>query len=294
MSVSLDCCYSKDVIASNSFSASSNIRFRRCHWRSFALWSPGSLECLQLTHLPFHSALCLAHRANRHGHFHLHHYPHEFWALRTDRTHLPIKGLLLHDGWQLQVLLVGYSSGPLRLLRPQILWAVRWGNSRGSRHWCELSFHFAPTQGEHDGYERWVKQISNIVFREFLCCHFAELFGVVPEDFMRKYLGEPPNPTEQQREDPFLKECQAANFTGLPHQDWKLNVTQVLLHFFIIEVFCSHVILYLCSTWRRWKSNQQNCVKTCGITESTVLDSTHYSPRPSHCYLCYTSMCILF
>ena len=71
----------------------------------------------------------------------------------------------------------------------------------------------------------------------FNVCHFSELFGVVPEDFMRKYLGEPPNPTEQQREDPFLKECQAANFTGLPHQDWKLNVTQVLQHFSIIEVF---------------------------------------------------------
>ena len=56
----------------------------------------------------------------------------------------------------------------------------------------------------------------------------SELFGVVPEDFMRKYLGDPPNPTQQPREDPFLKECQAANFTGFSdYASMKLNVTQV-------------------------------------------------------------------
>ena len=56
----------------------------------------------------------------------------------------------------------------------------------------------------------------------------AEIFGVVPEDFMRKHLGDPPNPTQQQREDPFLKECQAANFTGSSdYASMKLNVTQV-------------------------------------------------------------------
>lgn len=45
---------------------------------------------------------------------------------------------------------------------------------------------------------------------------------------MRKYLGDPPNPTQQPREDPFLKECQAANFTGFSdYASMKLNVTQV-------------------------------------------------------------------
>ena len=56
----------------------------------------------------------------------------------------------------------------------------------------------------------------------------TEIFGVVPEDFMRKHLGDPPNPTQQPREDPFLKECQAANFTGSSdYASMKLNVTQV-------------------------------------------------------------------
>ena len=56
----------------------------------------------------------------------------------------------------------------------------------------------------------------------------TEIFGVVPEDFMRKHLGDPPNPTQQPREDPFLKECQAANFSGSSdYASMKLNVTQV-------------------------------------------------------------------
>ena len=51
---------------------------------------------------------------------------------------------------------------------------------------------------------------------------------MVPEDFMQKYLGDPTDPAQQPHEHPFLKECQAANFTGsLDYASMKLNVTQV-------------------------------------------------------------------
>ena len=75
-------------------------------------------------------------------------------------------------------------------------------------------------------WNEWRKPRKN--FSPLISIFFSELFGVVPEDFMRKYLGDPPNPTQQPREDPFLKECQAANFTGFSdYASMKLNVTQV-------------------------------------------------------------------
>ena len=91
----------------------------------------------------------------------------------------------------------------------------------------------------------------------------SELFGVVPEDFMRKYLGDPPNPTQQPREDPFLKECQAANFTGFSdYASMKLNVTQVFCTpktFWQLSMHLeSFKILFNFSTLRQWKSSQQN------------------------------------
>ena len=246
--VSLDC-YSKDVIAWNSFSASSNIRFRRCHWRSFALWSPGSLERLQRTHLPIHSALCLAHRANRHGHFHLHHYPHEFWALRTDWTHLPIKGLLLHDGWQLQVLLVDHSSGSLRLLRPQILWVVRWGNPRGSGHWRQLSFHFAPTQGEHDGYERLVKQFSNCtVFREFQCLSFFRAFWCGSWRFHAEIFRRATQSYRTTAGRSVSKGMPGGEFHRITPPGLETQRYPGITTFFHHRGIFLHVILYLCST----------------------------------------------
>ena len=70
---------------------------------------------------------------------------------------------------------------------------------------------------------------------------FAELFGVLPEDFMRKYLANTPgtgssnsdtNPTstEKPRVVPFLEDCQAANFSE-SSDSMMLNVTQVRCNF---------------------------------------------------------------
>ena len=117
------------------------------------------------------------------------------------------------------------------------------------------------------------KTFFNFDFSNFLT-PATELFGVVPEDFMQKYLGDPTDPAQQPHEHPFLKECQAANFTGsLDYASMKLNVTQV---FCTPKTFCqlsmhleSFEILFNFSTLRRWKSSQQSYDKILGTTEST-------------------------